>query len=379
MPETHYENWMREAITQAEKGRLLTWPNPAVGAVLVKDDVVVASGYHRGAGLPHAEIECLANAREKGVDPAGATLVVTLEPCRHTGRTPPCVDAILEAGIKTVVYGAPDPNPEAAGGARFLAEKGVEVVGPVSPENCEDLIADFKVFLEGTRPYVILKLAATLDGRIATRNGASRWISGEVSRATVHETRARIGKMGGAILVGGGAFRVDNPELTARGDGYDGPQPLACVLTSRLPKADADIYLLRNRPEQTVFFSSPAAAASTTAEALRKLGCRVLALTPGMRDGSEFQSLFRQMRDDLKIPYVMCEGGGKLALGLLEAGYVDEFHLHLAPMILGDNDAKPLFNGRAPLSLDEALNMRLRKVAISGGDALLLLRPGSRA
>lgn len=374
MPDARYETWMREAINEALKAEFLAWPNPKVGAALIKDGEIAAIGYHKGAGSPHAEIECFENARAKGVDPAGQTLVVTLEPCAHEGRTPPCADAIIKAGVKTVVYGVGDPNPAAAGGAKILAENGVEVVGPVLENECQDLIADFKVFLEGVRPYIILKLASTLDGRIATRNGASRWISCEVSRAAAHETRARIGRAKGAVLIGGGTFRVDNPLLTARGD-YNGPQPLACVLTSRLPKADADFQLLRKRPEETVFFSSPAAAASTTAEALRKIGCRVLAVTPGLKDGATFQSLFKQIRDDLGCPYVICEGGGKLALALLENGYVDEFHLYLAPLILGDNDARPLFSGRAPLSLDEALKMRLSKVGFAGDDARLLLRP----
>lgn len=367
---------MQEAIALAQKARFHTWPNPNVGAVLVRDGKVVARGWHKAAGQPHAEIECLRNARESGVDTEGTIMVVTLEPCVHHGKTPPCVDALLEARIGGLVFGAHDPNPEARGGASKLAEAGVKVAGPVLERECLDLIADFKVWQTTSRPYVILKLASTIDGRIATRAGHSRWISGEASRKEVHCLRAGIGSCGGAILIGGGTFRADNPALSARpDDGVAYRQPLSCVLTSRLPKADADFQMLRERPGDVVFFASPAATASTTAEALRKIGCRVLSIGPANQGGPDFANMFVKMREELGCPYVLCEGGGRLALSLLEAGYVDEFHMFMAPMILGDNDARPLFTGRNPLSLDEALRMRLCSCSIVDGDARLLLRP----
>ena len=379
MPEENYEKFMAEAIALAEESRFSTYPNPAVGAVLVKDGAVVARGRHRGAGMPHAEIECLEDARSRGIDPAGTTLVVTLEPCVHYGKTPPCSDAILAAGIKTLVYGCEDPNSEAAGGARLLAEKGVEVIGPVLKQECEDLIADFRVWREGRRPYVILKLACTLDGRIATRSGHSKWISDESARKDVHRLRSAIGKTGGAILIGGGTFRGDNPALTYRLDEEkDAPQPLACVLTSRLPKADADFHLLTERPKDTVFFASPAATASTAAEALRKLGCRIFAVGPSRKGGPDFDKMFAEIKEDLHCPYVLCEGGGKLAFSLLRAGFIDEFHLHMAPIILGDNEATPLFNGNMPLSLEDGLSLRFCKTFIRDNNARLLLRPATK-
>lgn len=374
MPESYYADFMRQAISLASKGRFHTFPNPNVGALLLKDGKVAASGWHHAAGRDHAEIECLRDAREKGVDTAGATMLVTLEPCRHHGKTPPCVNALLEAKIGRLVYGVKDPT-EAGGGVGVLADAGVEVIGPMLEDECKDLIADFLIWQKGDRPYVILKLASTLDGRIATRNGLSRWISNELSRRTTHGLRAGVGQCGGCVLVGGGTFRADNPSLEAR-ETPPGPQPLACVLTSRLPKADADLRLLRERPEQTVFFASPAASASTTAEALRKIGCRVLAIGQNVLKQPDFFTMFKLMRHELGCPYVLCEGGGKLALSLLESGYIDEFHLHLAPMILGDNEARPLFDGRAPLSLDEALKMRICSSSLREGDAHLVLRPG---
>lgn len=370
--------FMREAIALAQKGRFAVCPNPVVGAVLVRDGKAVARGWHKGFGQPHAEVECLENAREQGIDAHGATMVVTLEPCRHHGKTPPCVDALLKAGIGRLVYGMRDPNPEACGGADLLAAAGVETIGPVLEQECRDLVADYIIWQTTSRPYIYLKLAATVDGRIATRTGHSRWISNEQSRAAVHGLRAGIGRAGGAVLIGGGTFRADNPELTAR-HAENVPQPLACVLTSRLPKSAAEFRLLSERPEQTIFFASPAATASTTAEALRKTGCRVIAIGPGARGGPDFDTMFGYMRADLGCHYVLCEGGGRLALSLLEAALVDEFHLFLAPIIMGDNDARPLFSGRAPLSVEDALAMRICAASADSGDAHITLRPALRA
>lgn len=370
-----YVPYMRKAIELALRGKFKTCPNPMVGAVLLHGDKIVAEGWHKGFGQAHAEVDCLRDAAEKGIETKGATMVVTLEPCRHKGKTPPCVEALLGAGLQRLVYGLPDPNPEAAGGAAWLMEHGMEVVGPIDEQACKDLAADFIVWQTTDRPYILLKLASTLDGRIATRNGKSQWISNNDSRTRVQALRAGIGSCHGAILIGGGTFRADNPMLTARGDKVDS-QPLACILSSRLPKPDADFHLLADRPKQTIFFASPAAAASTTAEALRQIGVRVYALGPAPGGcGPDFVGMFTTIRQELGCPYVLCEGGGKLALAMLQAGFVDEFHLHYAPLILGDDEAKPLFHGAAPLSLDEALRMRICSVGLCSGDAHLLMRP----
>lgn len=369
-----YKPFMAEAIRLAERGRFQVCPNPTVGALLLDEaGQIVASGWHQSFGGPHAEIECLQDAASKNVSTAGKTMVVTLEPCNHQGKTPPCTDALLNAGIGRLVYGATDPNAQATGGLQKLAQAGVEVIGPVLKRQCEDLIADFRIWQTRNRPYVFLKLATTLDGRIATRTGHSQWISGELSRQSVHALRYGIGLANGAVLIGGGTFRADNPELTARTE-QAGKQPLACVVTSRLPKSDADFQLLRNRPGDTIFFASPAAAASTTAESLRKLGCAIIAIGPGSHGGPDFATMLQYLWER-NCYYVLCEGGGKLALSLLEAELTDEFHLYLAPMILGDNEARPLFDGRAPLSLEEALRMRICALGKSGEDAHLVLRP----
>lgn len=375
MSENIFAPFMREALALAENGRWSACPNPTVGAVLVRDGQVVARGWHHAAGQPHAEVECLRDAQRQGIDPAQCTLVVTLEPCNHYGKTPPCSEAVLAAGIKRVVIGLYDPTPKAAGGAERLRAAGVEVIGPVCEQECRDQVADFLAWQQG-RPYVILKMAATMDGRIATRTGHSRWVSSEGSRALVHRLRAGIGRAGGAVLVGGGTFRADNPCLTARIPGETVErQPLACVLTSRLPNPAGDIQLLKERPHQAVFLCSPAAAASTAAHALRQMGVRVLALGPGQRGCPDFPAMFHMLYEELHCPYVLCEGGGHLALSLLEAGFADEFLLHLAPRILGDNEAAPLFDGRSPLTMAEALDLRVCRTTLCDGDVHLQLRP----
>lgn len=371
---THsFEPFMLEAIKLAERGRWKTAPNPTVGALLVREGVVVAQGWHTAFGKGHAEVECLADAAAKGVDPATCTLVVTLEPCNHHGKTPPCSEAILAAGIRHVVIGLADPNPQASGGAKRLIDAGVQVEVGICETECRDLVADFLVWQTTLRPYVILKLAMTLDGRIATRTGHSQWITCEASRHAVHVLRANVGMAGGAVLVGGNTLYADNPLLTAR-EAQSERQPLAAAVTSRIPSPDS-LRLLQERPGETILFTTASGAATPRAAQLRERGVRVFGLGRWKAGkGEDLLQALEHLRSEENCPYVLCEGGGKLALALLEAGLVDEFHLHIAPKILGDNDARPLFSGRTPLTLDEALSMRLMDLTRYGDDAHLLFR-----
>ena len=272
-----YESFMREAAELAERGRWSAAPNPTVGAVLVRDGVVVARGWHTAYGKSHAEVECLKDAEAKGVDPSACTLVVTLEPCNHQGQTPPCTEAVIAAGIRHVVIGLRDPNPKAAGGMERLAEAGVEVEAGVCEELCRDLVADFLIWQTTKRPYVMLKLAMTLDGRIATRTGHSRWITGETARHQVHELRANVGRAGGAILVGGNTLHTDNPLLTARLDDPVERQPLAVSISSRVPAPDS-LLLFKERPTETIFFTTASGAATPRAAQLRERGVRIRGL-----------------------------------------------------------------------------------------------------
>lgn len=370
---------MCAALALAERGRFATCPNPTVGAVLVYEGRIVAEGWHTAYGAPHAEVACLHDAVAKGVNPADCTLVVTLEPCHHHGKTPPCTEAIVAAGVRHVVVGLRDPNPEAGGGVEYLLSQGLNVECGVEESLCRDMIADFLVWQTTARPYVILKLAATMDGRIATRTGHSQWVSGEDSRAVTHALRAHMGRTGSAVLIGGGTLRTDNPRLIARptthmGEAQDIPQPLACVLTSRLPTLHTDITLLRERPSQTIFLTTPAAAASPTAYALRERGVRVWESIPQAHNADVRSSLIR-LRAEGACPYVLCEGGAMLARSLLEARVVDEFHLHLAPKVLADNEARPLLDGCSPTRMDQALGLRIVGHSLCGDDIHITLRP----
>ncbi len=424
-----FEMFMREAIAHARRGRWRAAPNPTVGAVLVRGGQVVARGYHTACGMPHAEVECLRDAAANGVDPAACTLVVTLEPCNHHGKTPPCSQAVLHAGIRHVVVGMADPNPVARGGAEFLRQHGVRVDMGVCEQDCRDLVADFVTWKKTDLPYVILKLASTLDGRIATRAGHSQWISCAASRRRVHAIRAGVGHAGGAVLVGGGTLFADNPLLTARcgifsdsassasgGETCSGDaprrQPLAVAVTSHMDEVASragDLALLQQRATDAIFWTTEAAAASPAADTVRATGARVWGLpvaagvnVSGASDdsrvsgdsgksgesvnagetvatgaaGLDLRAGLARLRAEAGCLYVLCEGGGQLGLSLLEAGLVHEFELHLAPKVLGDNAARPLFDGRAPLRMDDALGLRVAATAPSGDDIIVTLRPG---
>lgn len=382
MTEHPYRQFMLQAVALAGQARRLTRPNPCVGAVLVKDGAVVAQGWHKGAGQPHAEIAALEDAAQKGVNPADCTLVVTLEPCRHHGKTPPCTEAILKSGIRSLVVGALDPNPEASGGAELLRGQGVSVETGVALDECLDLIDDFITWQTSDLPYTIIKLASTLDGRIATRTGNSKWITSAETRTRVHQLRQHMD----ALIVGGNTFYLDNPALTCRleDETLCPRQPLAVVVTSRLPEAGVSMQLIKDRPESTIFWTTVAAAASPKAEALRRRGIRVVGLPShakantrghGMRAELSLAEGLVHLRKELDCHYVLCEGGGRLGLALLDSGLAREFHLHLAPKILGDNDATPLFDGRNPLLIEEALQLRIADARLSGSDIMLSLRP----
>lgn len=366
---------MREALELAEKGRWHAAPNPTVGAVLVRDGAVVARGWHAAHGAAHAEVACLRDAASRGVDPSSCTLVVTLEPCNHQGLTPPCTDALLGAGIRHVVIGMPDVNPRAAGGAKRLREAGVRVDMGVLEEECRDQIADFITWQTTNRPYVILKMAATLDGRIATRTGNAQPISNDSSRREVMALREGVGLAGGAVLVGGNTFVLDNPRLTARTE-TAARQPLAAVATSRLPGPDAPFHLVQDRPQDCIFFSSAAQAASPNAAALRARGARICGLDRSPSGhGLDVEQMLIQLRQEEGCLYVLSEGGARMALSLLEQGLVDEFRLHLAPFILGDEEARPLFAGRSVDNMEDALRMRFIRGKAVDGDCHLIFRP----
>ena len=361
--------FMSRAITLAMRGRPHTAPNPCVGAVLVHNDVIVAEGYHTACGKPHAEVEALRDAKTKGITPSHCTLYVTLEPCNHHGKTPPCTKAILDAGIKRVVVGCKDPNASVQGGGfEFLRQHGVQVDVGVKEQECLDLIADFMVWQRTKRPFSILKLATTLDGRIATSSGHSAWISNEKSRREVHRLRSWCD----AIIVGGGTFRADNPALTCRLKGYTGTQPVAVVVSGNLPDR-FDYELLVERPSETIFWTTEAESRSSRSSQLTELGCTVWGLPPAS-DGLDLHAGFELLRRERSCHYTLTEGGGRLAGSLRQQGLIDEFWLFQALKVLGDAQAKPAFAGRSVESMQDCWQFRLLERRFLDSDLFMRLR-----
>ncbi|TVR00032.1 MAG: bifunctional diaminohydroxyphosphoribosylaminopyrimidine deaminase/5-amino-6-(5-phosphoribosylamino)uracil reductase RibD [Desulfovibrionales bacterium] len=375
---------MRQAVALAERGKGITAPNPCVGAVLTRKGQIVAQGYHHGPGLPHAEVEVLRDAATKGVAPGDCTLWVTLEPCNHTGRTPPCTQAVVHAGIRQVVIGTADPNPRVPGGGiAFLRQQGVQVSVGVAERDCLDLIADFHTWIATPRPYLYLKMAATLDGRIAARSGDSQWITNARSRQVVHHLRGRVG----AVIVGAGTFRMDDPRLTSRcrtnhsTTGHEDNektqenvvQPVAVIVGTKLPDAHEDRYLLRKRAGETIFWTTPAAAHSKAAEKLRELGVRVWGA--GTDCLVDLESCLIRLRHELGVMDALCEGGGGLAQSLVSADLVGEWWLFLAPRTLGDAQAVPLLSGAGISRMAEAKRWRTSRIEELEGDLRLVLRP----
>jgi diaminohydroxyphosphoribosylaminopyrimidine deaminase/5-amino-6-(5-phosphoribosylamino)uracil reductase len=368
-------DFMARALVLAERGRGFVTPNPRVGAVLVRDGVIVAEGWHKVFGGPHAEVECLREAEQRRIEVAGATMYVTLEPCNHFGKTPPCSRTLLESGLTRVVVGCLDPNPVAGGGAELLRQGGVTVDVGVMAQECRDAIADFVVHKTMGRPSVTLKLAMTLDGRIATRTGDAGWVSGEASRRQVHRMRAGMQ----AVMVGGGTLRADDPRLTHRLDASDplsgNPQPLAVIVTRRLPPADAALTLVRERSPELIFLTSALQVDSAAGKALAKRGVRLFAL-PDLPDGSlDLRPGLTRLRSEARVYTLLCEGGGRLAGSLAAQGLADELALFYAPKVLADDRAVAGFSGLAVPRMADAAGFRFCDVRRVGEDLLVTARP----
>jgi diaminohydroxyphosphoribosylaminopyrimidine deaminase/5-amino-6-(5-phosphoribosylamino)uracil reductase len=315
----------------------MTSPNPLVGAVVVKDGRTIGEGFHAAAGLPHAEREALAACVE---DAAGATLYVSLEPCAHHGRTPPCTEAIVEAGIARVVAGSDDPTPKASGrGLGVLRDEGIDVElleGELAHE-ARLLNQPFRKHARTGRPLVTLKSAMTLDGKVATRTGDSKWISGEASRARAHRWRAE----SDAVAVGVGTALADDPLLTARVEGV-ARQPRRVVFDSeaRLP---LDSRLVQSTAEVPVTVLCGRAAARTAVEALEAAGVEVITVSGGNEAARVAAAL-----DELGargVQSLLLEGGPHLAGAFLEAGEVDEARVFVAPLLAGGREARTALEG----------------------------------
>jgi diaminohydroxyphosphoribosylaminopyrimidine deaminase/5-amino-6-(5-phosphoribosylamino)uracil reductase len=354
------ETFMQRAIELAARGLGRTSPNPAVGAVLVRGSQVIGEGFHLRAGLPHAEIEAL---RRVSSTTRGATLYVNLEPCAHHGRTPPCADAVIAAGVTRVVVGMVDPNPLVRGrGVRRLRRAGIEVKTGVLKEQCERLNEDFVLWVQTGRPFVTLKLAASLDGRIATATGDAKWISGALSRRWVHTLRNRVD----AILVGAETVRTDDPQLTCRIRG--GRDPLRVILDGRLTIRPQARVCTQRSTAPTVVLTTEESGKTARRRMLERQGVEVLCF-PGeagrIRLSAALQALGKR-----GVKHVLIEGGGQVAATALMENVVDKVTFFYGPLLLG-SEGRPMVGSTGIDRIAEGIRLHMVEVHRLGDDVLI--------
>lgn len=357
------ERWMARALALARLGTGHADPNPRVGCVLVRDGVPVGEGYHPVCGGPHAEAMALARA---GAAARGATAYVTLEPCSHQGRTPPCADALVAAGVSRVVVAQGDPDPRVAGrGLQRLEEAGIEVVTGVMGERARSLNAGFAARLTAGRPRVTVKLATSLDGQTAVHTGESQWITGEAARADVHRLR----HAAAALVTGSGTVLADDPSLTARLP-EGGAHPLRVVLDSRL----------RTPPEARVvtgpgrcLIVTVAAAEPTARRALEAAGAEVVELAADDEGRPYLGAMWAELARR-EIGTVLVEAGAGLAGAVLRGGWADELVVYQAPTILGAG-GRPMFAGPPIDAMDQARRLTVTRRRGLGADCKWVVRP----
>jgi diaminohydroxyphosphoribosylaminopyrimidine deaminase/5-amino-6-(5-phosphoribosylamino)uracil reductase len=353
------KRYVRMACRLALKSAGRTSPNPMVGAVLARGEKIIATGFHSFAGGDHAEIVALKRA---GAKAKGATLYINLEPCSHHGRTPPCTRSLINAGIREVVAGMKDPNPLVAGrGFQQLRRAGIRVRVGFLEEECQTLNEAFVKYITRRLPFVTLKLAASLDGKIATKTGAARWISDSVSRRTVHRLRNHVD----AVLVGAGTVIADDPQLTCRIPG--GRNPWRVVLDGRLRISSSAKLFRRRDPEKTIVVTSSKAPA-TKVRALEARGAQVWGIA--LRGGAiPWATVLRRLAR-MGIVSVLIEGGAAVAASALRAKAVDKILFFYAPKVLG-GDGRVMIDGLGIRRVSESLRLKRMKVKKSGSDLLV--------
>lgn len=351
---TKYE-YMQLAIDIAKKGMGHTSPNPMVGCVVVKDGKIVAEGYHENYGGFHAERNALLHCRE---DVTGADLYVTLEPCCHQGKTPPCTDIIIERGIGRVFVGIPDPNPKVAGnGVRILREHGIEVEMGILEKECADLNEVFLHYIEHQSPYIAMKYAMTMDGKIATFTGDSKWVTGEEARHHVHQLRKRYH----AIMVGIGTVLVDDPMLNCRIEEGVDPVRVICDSNLRIP-LESRIVGTANDIRTIVAY----AVGNKDKEAeLQEKGVELL--QAGVNGKVDFALLVSKL-GKMGIDSILIEGGGTFHGTVLKSGLVDRIYCYIAPKLIGGKDAKSPVEGSGFSLMKEALEIVDTEIMQLGSD-----------
>lgn len=354
--------FMRRALHLAERARGRTSPNPLVGAVVVRDGQVVGEGYHRKAGTPHAEVHALNQA---GAMAKGATLYVTLEPCAHYGRTPPCAEAIVKAGIRKVVAAMTDPNPKVAGkGLEYLKKHGVEVVNGFMEDEARQLNEAFLKYITTGMPYVVLKMAMSLDGKIATFTGDSKWITGQEAREFVHCLR----DSHDAILVGIGTVLADNPRLTTRLPGGSGRDPIRIILDSKL-RIPLDSQVLKSRSNAQTIIATTEQYDPAKKKLLEQMGALVLVL-PATNGRVDLTKLLQALAAR-EITSILVEGGSSVNASFIETGLVDKVYAFIAPKIIGGTEALGPVGGKGVARVETAVPVQSMKVTLIGDDVLI--------
>ena len=358
MTHAHY---MSLALSLAAKGIGHTAPNPLVGAVVVKDGKVVGTGYHERFGMAHAEVNAIDDA---GADASGATLYVTLEPCNHFGKTPPCTGKIIEAGLSTVVVAVRDPNPTASGGVEKLEENGIEVIVGVHEDDAVLLNEAYFKFVKTGMPFVTLKCAATLDGYIATSTGDSKWITGERSRKFVHGLRHG----NDAILVGSGTVREDDPTLTTRFSIPDKKDPIRIVLDTNL-SVDMKAKIFNGDSDAGVILATGPDIDEEKKKAIESRDAVILEL-PLAGKRIDIRQLLLEL-GKMNITSVLVEGGSRVAGSFLRSGHCDKVCLFYAPKFLGGDDGIPVISGKGPEKIKDLVGLRDVSIEMHDGDILV--------
>ncbi|MGN0159016.1 MAG: bifunctional diaminohydroxyphosphoribosylaminopyrimidine deaminase/5-amino-6-(5-phosphoribosylamino)uracil reductase RibD [Brotaphodocola sp.] len=352
-------DYMRLALQLAENGCGWTSPNPMVGAVIVKNGAIIGQGWHEKYGGPHAERNALASCQTSA---DGATMYVTLEPCCHYGKQPPCTHAILEAGIKRVVIGSDDPNPLVSGkGIQFLRTHGIEVTEHILKEDCDRLNEVFFHYIQTKHPFVVMKYAMTMDGKIAAYTGASKWITGEISRNHVQKQRHRYS----AIMVGVGTVLADDPLLTCRIDNGKNPVRIICDTHLRTPISSQIVRTAKQVPTILATCCSD----KDKQLAYENYGCHILCLNE-KKGHVDLQQLM-QILGQKQIDSILLEGGAALNWSALENGIVQKVQAYIAPKLFGGRTARTPIAGQGVSSPFEAFHLRNSTITCLGEDFLI--------
>lgn len=354
-----HKKYMSYALTLARRGAGYVHPNPLVGAVIVKNGKIIGEGYHENYGGLHAERNALKNCRE---NPEGATLYVTLEPCSHFGKTPPCTEAIIESRIARVVIGSPDPNPLVNGkGVAILKAAGIKVVQNIMLEECQLLNEEFFYFISNQRPFVTMKYAMTMDGKIATESGESQWITGEAAREQVHKDR----NIASAIMVGIGTVIKDDPMLTCRFGQGKNPIRIICDTHLKMPEQCRIMETAKQVPTIIATCNTDVARHAL----YEKAGCQVL-VVPEEKGHLDLTALMEELGRQ-KIASLILEGGGTLNAAALSAGIVNKVQAYIAPKLFGGALAKSPVEGTGVISPSLAYMLTDSKVTMFGEDMLI--------